>query len=87
MKVFKFATNIPDRNAVEMVRTQLSKINGIVDCNIDLNDPAKIIIIKTIGLSSEKVSRIIFDAGYRNEEIIPGWKKAIKFFTAKNCCR
>ena len=87
MKVFKFAINIPDQNAANSMKAQLLKIKNIVDCDIDLSDHDKIITIKTIDLSSEKLSKIIFNAGYRNEEIVPEWKKVIKFFTTKDCCK
>ncbi len=86
MKTLKFATNISSNEAVEKIKTQLNESDGIVEWNIDLNDPGKILTIRTVNLSSEKISRIISSAGFKNQEITPGWKKISKRLFTKSCC-
>ena len=86
MKTFKFATNINDNKAVEKIKYSLDETGEISEWNINLNDPGKILTVKTENLNSEKISRIISSAGFKNQEITPGWKKITKRLFTKSCC-
>ncbi len=86
MKTYRFLTNVPDENSVVKLRDQLAVLNGIEDWNIDIKNPGKILTIKVENLTTDKVANAIFQAGFRCEEITPGWKKVVKRLFTKDCC-
>ncbi len=86
MKTLRFATNINDKPALEKIKTHLDGSEGIVAWDLDLENPGKILTVKTEGLTSEKISRIISSAGFKNEEITPGWKRVTKRLFTRSCC-
>jgi hypothetical protein len=86
MKIISYRTNIPDNEAVKILKPYLDNLNGIIDWNINTEAPGKILTVKVEGITGKLVAQTIFKAGFRSEEIVPSWKKVlIKTFT-KNCC-
>lgn len=86
MKALKFVTNLKDSNSVEKLRVQLNKIDGIIEWNIDLENPGKVLSLKVENLSSETIAKSIFEAGFRSQEVTSGWKKVAKRLFTKDCC-
>ena len=86
MKTLKFATNIKDSNSVEKLRIQLNKLTGILEWDVDLNNPSKILIIKVENLSNETIANSLFTAGFRCQELTAGWKKVAKRLFTRSCC-
>ena len=86
MKTIRFATNKSDSAAVEKIKPRLIESIGILEWNIDLNLPGKILTVKTESLTGENISRIISSEGFKSQEITPGWKRFTKRLFTKNCC-
>ena len=86
MKTIRFATNISDSAVVEKIKPRLIESNGILEWNININDPGKILTVKTESLTGENISRIISSEGFKSQEITPGWEKITKRLFTKSCC-
>lgn len=86
MKTLRFRTNIPDNEAVLKLKPHLDGLNGIMDWNINTDEPGKVLLVKVDGISSQSVAQTIFKAGFRSEEIVPVWKKVIKKTFTRDCC-
>ncbi len=87
MKIFKFNTSVKNVEEFEKLKSYLSGTEGIVSCLCDDNSPVNIVTVKTDDISKDAVSREIFNAGFRNEPITPGWKKAAANLFKKDCCK
>ena len=86
MRTIKFATNINSQESIDKIKAKLNESSEIIEWNIDLTDPGKILTVKTENLDSKKISRILSSAGIKNQEIIPGWKRITKCLFTKSCC-
>lgn len=86
MKTFRFRTTAEELGDVEKIKIHLKEISGITECYFENNAPGSALVIKAEGISAEMLSSEIFKAGYRNELIKSGWKKAAKRLFKKDCC-
>ena len=86
MKTIKFLTNIPNTESLEKVKSHMNNVNGIIEWNVDLGVPGKILTAKIDGITGDQVANTIFKAGFRSEEIVPGWKKLFKKTLTRDCC-
>lgn len=86
MKTLKFATNIKNTDNIESLKNQFKGISGVIDWNVDLEKPEKVLTIKVENISSETIAKQLFAAGIRSQEIISPWKKAAKRLFLRDCC-
>jgi hypothetical protein len=86
MKTICFRTNIPDNEAVKKLKPYLDNLNGIVNWNINIEEPGKVLTVKIDGITGKIVAQTIFKAGFRSEEIVPAWKKVLKKTFTRDCC-
>jgi copper chaperone len=86
MKTLRFRTNIPNNDAVLKLKPHLDNLSGIIDWNINIEEPGKVLIVKIDGITSKMVAQTIFKAGFRSEEIVPVWKRVFKKTLTRDCC-
>ena len=87
MKTLKFATDINNPESINRIKSKLDVFSGISEWNIDTENPNKILTVKGEEIAAADISRVLFDEGFRSAEILPGWKKKIKNFFTKDCCK
>jgi len=86
MKTLRFRTNIPDNEAAKKLKPHLDSLSGIAGWNINTEEPGKVLTVQVNGINGKLVAQAIFKAGFRSEEIVPTWKRAIKKTFTKDCC-
>ena len=87
MRTVKFRTNIIDDAAIEKVKPFLNNIAGIKEWHFDNDNSTKILTVKAGEPTNSQIMNAIFTAGFRSELIQPAWKKIIKIFYEKDCCK
>ena len=87
MKTLRFKTTVKDLKDLESLKADLKNIEGIKECGCEDNDPGKAFYVKADGLTRDAVSQAIFKAGFRNEPLTSGWKKAAGRLFKKDCCK
>jgi len=86
MKTVNFRTNIRSKEEANRLKPYLEKINGIIDWNLDTEKAGNVLTVKLDSVDSSVVAQSIFKEGFRNEEIIPAWKKVLKKTFTRDCC-
>jgi len=86
MKTVNFRTNIRSKEEASRLKPYLENINGIIDWNLDAEKAGNILTVRLEGVDTNVVAQSIFKAGFRNEEIIPAWKKVLKKTFTRDCC-
>ncbi len=64
MKELKFNTNIKCMGCVSSVKPLLDKESKIINWEVDLNSPDKILTVKSEEMTSEEIAKIVNSAGY-----------------------
>lgn len=69
MKELKFKSNIKCMGCVSSVKPLLDKESKIINWEVDLESPDKVLTIKSNELSAEDISELVKRAGYFANEI------------------
>lgn len=69
MRELKFNTNIKCMGCISKVKPILDKESKIIQWEVDLESPDRILTIKTEELNSEEIKKIVKNAGYTANEI------------------
>ncbi len=69
MEVLVFKTNIRYKKQAHAVVSRLNNLEGIVRCNVDLDDKDKVLRIEASDLSPRAVEHTLLQAGYFCEEL------------------
>lgn len=69
MEKLKFKTNINCNGCIAKVTPSLNQVQGILNWNVDITNPLKILTIDTSNLNESDIVRIINDAGYKAEKL------------------
>lgn len=70
MKTLTFTTNINCSGCVAKVTPHLDANDGIKEWKVDIDDPKKILTVKTTTLNESEVKAIVGMAGFRAEKVI-----------------
>jgi hypothetical protein len=69
MNILVFKTNIRHKKQVSDITRHISNIEGVVRCNVDLDDRDKILRVEARDLSPRVVEHTLLQAGYVCEEL------------------
>jgi copper chaperone len=69
MKTLKFKTNINCGGCVSKVTPFLNKQEGVESWEVDVNNPDKILKVKSKGVLEEQVVSILDKIGFKGEKI------------------
>jgi copper chaperone len=69
METLKFKTNVKCNNCVAKISPYLDESEHIMEWNVDLNDPERILTVTGEGLTKEHVKDSLLKAGYTAEEL------------------
>ena len=70
MKQYQFKTNINCGGCVAKVTPKMNENPDIKEWNVDTNNPAKILTVKTENLKEEEVKSIVAKAGFKAEPLV-----------------
>ncbi len=66
---YQFKTNINCSGCIAKVTPYLNEKEGINDWKVDTNNPNKILSIETDSMSTEEISEIVTNAGFKIEPV------------------
>lgn len=70
MKTLRFKTNINCSGCVSAIKPHFRRTNDVVSWKVDLNNPGKILIVTGENLKSEKIIKLVEEAGFVIKEEI-----------------
>lgn len=70
MKQYQFKTNINCGGCVAKVTPKLNENPDIKEWNVDTNNPAKILTVKTENLEEEEIKSLVAKAGFQAEPLV-----------------
>jgi copper chaperone len=68
MKTYKYKTNINCSGCINAVTPHLSKVEGIKNWKVDIDNPEKTLIVEAKTASSSDVEKAVKTAGFEIEE-------------------
>ena len=67
MKESKFKTNIKCMGCVEKVKPFLNDLDEVIEWNVDVTNPEKILLVKTIEDINDDIQAAVKAAGFNSE--------------------
>lgn len=64
MEIFKFKTNVKCGGCIATVTPHLNQLEGMIKWSVDTSDPQKILTTETSGISPDKITEALKNAGY-----------------------
>lgn len=65
----KFKTNINCNNCVARVKPSIEKVAGINNCKVDIDNPDKILTVKSSGATAQQIVDAVESVGFDIEQV------------------